>query len=87
MQVPWRTVFWGLGLQFAIGLFVIRTQPGLVAFKWLGDQVQVLYLMHQTSVMALAGSLSPYVANVLCSTSVVRDCTEQRHLKIWNNDR
>ncbi|XP_063053594.1 sodium/nucleoside cotransporter 1 [Engraulis encrasicolus] len=39
--VPWRTVFWGLGLQFAIGLFVIRTQPGLVAFKWLGDQVQI----------------------------------------------
>uniref|UniRef100_A0AAY4C3A3 Sodium/nucleoside cotransporter n=1 Tax=Denticeps clupeoides TaxID=299321 RepID=A0AAY4C3A3_9TELE len=39
--VSWRTVFWGLGLQFAIGLFVIRTNPGLVAFEWLGDQVQV----------------------------------------------
>ncbi|XP_051579721.1 sodium/nucleoside cotransporter 2-like isoform X2 [Myxocyprinus asiaticus] len=39
--VRWRTVFWGLGLQFAIGLFVIRTQPGLVAFEWLGKQVQI----------------------------------------------
>ncbi|KAL2093012.1 hypothetical protein ACEWY4_010324 [Coilia grayii] len=39
--VPWRTVFWGLGLQFAIGLFVIRTEPGLIAFDWLGDQVQI----------------------------------------------
>ncbi|XP_029697761.1 sodium/nucleoside cotransporter 1 isoform X2 [Takifugu rubripes] len=39
--VSWRTVFWGLGLQFCIGIFVIRTQPGLVAFEWLGHQVKV----------------------------------------------
>ncbi|XP_040894155.1 sodium/nucleoside cotransporter 1 isoform X2 [Toxotes jaculatrix] len=39
--VSWRPVFWGLGLQFCIGLFVIRTQPGLVAFEWLGKQVQI----------------------------------------------
>ncbi|XP_062402600.1 sodium/nucleoside cotransporter 1 [Sardina pilchardus] len=39
--VSWRPVFWGLGLQFAIGLFVIRTEPGLTTFKWLGDQVQI----------------------------------------------
>ncbi|XP_076130483.1 sodium/nucleoside cotransporter 1-like [Alosa pseudoharengus] len=39
--VSWRPVFWGLGLQFAIGVFVIRTEPGLIAFKWLGDQVQI----------------------------------------------
>uniref|UniRef100_A0AAY5K402 Sodium/nucleoside cotransporter n=1 Tax=Esox lucius TaxID=8010 RepID=A0AAY5K402_ESOLU len=34
-------VFWGLGLQFCIGLFVIRTEPGLIAFQWLGEQVQI----------------------------------------------
>ncbi|XP_061678015.1 sodium/nucleoside cotransporter 1 isoform X2 [Syngnathoides biaculeatus] len=39
--VCWRPVFWGLGLQFCIGLFVIRTEPGLVAFQWLGRQVQI----------------------------------------------
>ncbi|XP_051953713.1 sodium/nucleoside cotransporter 2-like isoform X1 [Xyrauchen texanus] len=39
--VCWSTVFWGLGLQFAIGLFVIRTEPGLIAFEWLGKQVQI----------------------------------------------
>ncbi|XP_039988657.1 sodium/nucleoside cotransporter 1 [Xiphias gladius] len=39
--VSWRPVFWGLGLQFCIGLFVIRTQPGLIAFEWLGKQVQI----------------------------------------------
>ncbi|KAG1944851.1 sodium/nucleoside cotransporter 1 isoform X2 [Pimephales promelas] len=39
--VSWRTVFWGLGLQFAIGLFIIRTDPGFIAFDWLGKQVQI----------------------------------------------
>uniref|UniRef100_A0A8C5GRR8 Sodium/nucleoside cotransporter n=1 Tax=Gouania willdenowi TaxID=441366 RepID=A0A8C5GRR8_GOUWI len=39
-EVMWRPVFWGLGLQFCIGLFVIRTQPGFIAFEWLGKQVQ-----------------------------------------------
>ncbi|XP_019750961.1 sodium/nucleoside cotransporter 1 isoform X3 [Hippocampus comes] len=39
--VSWRPVFWGLGLQFCIGLFVIRTEPGLIAFQWLGRQVQI----------------------------------------------
>ncbi|XP_041651538.1 sodium/nucleoside cotransporter 1 [Cheilinus undulatus] len=38
--VSWRPVLWGLGLQFCIGLFVIRTQPGLIAFEWLGNQVK-----------------------------------------------
>ncbi|XP_045892364.1 sodium/nucleoside cotransporter 1 [Micropterus dolomieu] len=39
--VTWRPVFWGLGLQFCIGIFVIRTNPGFIAFKWLGNQVQI----------------------------------------------
>ncbi|KAM9711207.1 sodium/nucleoside cotransporter 1 isoform 2-T2 [Dama dama] len=40
--VSWRAVFWGLGLQFVLGLIVIRTEPGFIAFQWLGDQIQVL---------------------------------------------
>ncbi|KAM8804467.1 sodium/nucleoside cotransporter 1 [Eudromia elegans] len=39
--VSWRAVFWGLGLEFLLGLFIIRTTPGIQAFQWLGDQVQV----------------------------------------------
>ncbi|XP_056272412.1 sodium/nucleoside cotransporter 1 isoform X7 [Pseudoliparis swirei] len=39
--VSWRPVFWGLGMQFCIGLFVIRTQLGLISFKWLGKQVEI----------------------------------------------
>ncbi|XP_007943315.1 sodium/nucleoside cotransporter 1 [Orycteropus afer afer] len=38
--VSWRAVCWGLGLQFVLGLFVIRTEPGFIAFQWLGDQIQ-----------------------------------------------
>ncbi|XP_006885202.1 PREDICTED: sodium/nucleoside cotransporter 1 isoform X1 [Elephantulus edwardii] len=39
--VSWRAVSWGLGLQFVLGLFVIRTEPGFIAFQWLGDQIQI----------------------------------------------
>ncbi|XP_072478472.1 sodium/nucleoside cotransporter 1-like [Notamacropus eugenii] len=39
--VSWRTVFWGLMLQFVLGILVIRTDPGFAAFQWLGQQVQV----------------------------------------------
>ncbi|KAF6079445.1 solute carrier family 28 member 1 [Phyllostomus discolor] len=38
--VSWRAVSWGLGLQFVLGLLVIRTEPGFIAFQWLGQQIQ-----------------------------------------------
>ncbi|XP_041878746.1 sodium/nucleoside cotransporter 1 isoform X2 [Corvus kubaryi] len=38
--VSWRAVFWGLGLEFLLGLFILRTTPGTQAFQWLGDQIQ-----------------------------------------------
>jgi CNT family concentrative nucleoside transporter len=34
-----RTVFWGLGLQFALALFVLRTQVGQDLFTWIGALV------------------------------------------------
>ncbi|XP_035191949.1 sodium/nucleoside cotransporter 1 [Oxyura jamaicensis] len=39
--VSWRAVFWGLALEFLIGLFILRTTPGTQAFQWLGDQIQI----------------------------------------------
>nr|XP_056722041.1 sodium/nucleoside cotransporter 1-like [Euleptes europaea] len=39
--VSWRAVFWGLSLEFLLGLFIIRTEPGFQAFQWLGEQVQI----------------------------------------------
>nr|XP_027778904.1 solute carrier family 28 member 3 [Marmota flaviventris] len=41
-RVYWRLVFWGIGLQFLLGLLILRTNPGFIAFNWLGTQVQVL---------------------------------------------
>ncbi|XP_029808440.1 sodium/nucleoside cotransporter 1 isoform X1 [Suricata suricatta] len=38
--VSWRAVSWGLGLQFALGLLVLRTEPGFITFRWMGDQIQ-----------------------------------------------
>ena len=34
--VRWRTVLWGLGLQFALAVIVIRTSWGFGAFSFLG---------------------------------------------------
>ncbi|XP_063769863.1 solute carrier family 28 member 3 isoform X2 [Pseudophryne corroboree] len=39
-KVNWRQVFWGIGLQFLLGLLILRTKPGFDAFNWLGIQVQ-----------------------------------------------
>ncbi|XP_075067160.1 solute carrier family 28 member 3 [Mixophyes fleayi] len=39
-KVNWRQVFWGIGLQFLLGLIILRTKPGFDAFDWLGIQVQ-----------------------------------------------
>ncbi|XP_011838128.1 PREDICTED: solute carrier family 28 member 3 isoform X1 [Mandrillus leucophaeus] len=39
-RVYWRPVLWGIGLQFLLGLLILRTDPGYIAFDWLGRQVQ-----------------------------------------------
>ncbi|XP_004449509.2 solute carrier family 28 member 3 [Dasypus novemcinctus] len=39
-RVYWRPVFWGIGLQFLLGLLILRTKPGFMMFDWLGRQVQ-----------------------------------------------
>ncbi|XP_033046814.1 sodium/nucleoside cotransporter 1 isoform X4 [Trachypithecus francoisi] len=39
--VSWRAVSWGLGLQFVLGLLIIRTEPGFIAFQWLGEQIRI----------------------------------------------
>ncbi|XP_078056305.1 sodium/nucleoside cotransporter 1 [Mustelus asterias] len=41
LAVSGRTLFVGLGMQFVLGIFIIRTEPGFQAFNWLGEQVQI----------------------------------------------
>ncbi|XP_070352190.1 solute carrier family 28 member 3-like [Equus asinus] len=44
-KVHWRPVFGGIGLQFLLGLIILRTGPGFMVFQWLGKQVQT-FLEH-----------------------------------------
>ncbi|PMB52626.1 NupC/NupG family nucleoside CNT transporter [Fischerella thermalis CCMEE 5201] len=37
--VRWRTVAWGLGLEFIVALLILKTPSGLTVFKSLGDVV------------------------------------------------
>ncbi|XP_070538754.1 solute carrier family 28 member 3-like [Ptychodera flava] len=39
--VKWRSVLWGVGLQFVFALFVLRTYFGYKLFEWIGDFMQV----------------------------------------------
>uniref|UniRef100_UPI00398F07D7 solute carrier family 28 member 3-like n=1 Tax=Pristiophorus japonicus TaxID=55135 RepID=UPI00398F07D7 len=40
-KVKWRTVSWGLILQFLFGLLILRTDAGLRAFEFMGKQVEI----------------------------------------------
>ncbi len=37
--VRWRVVLWGLGFQFALAVFILKTAPGKALFQWLGTGV------------------------------------------------
>jgi CNT family concentrative nucleoside transporter len=38
-SIRWRTVLWGVGIQFALAVFILRTAPGKRLFQLLGDGV------------------------------------------------
>ncbi|XP_008060279.1 sodium/nucleoside cotransporter 1 isoform X2 [Carlito syrichta] len=79
--VSWRAVSWGLGLQFVLGLFVIRTEPGFIAFQWLGDQIQTFlsYTTHgsgfvfgeQLTTTVFAFQVLPIIVFFSCVMSVL----------------
>ncbi|XP_050769546.1 solute carrier family 28 member 3 [Gymnogyps californianus] len=39
-RVAWRPVFSGIGIQFILGLLILRTKVGFDVFNWLGIQIQ-----------------------------------------------
>jgi CNT family concentrative nucleoside transporter len=41
-EIPWRLVFWGVGLQFAIGAVLLPTRLKGLAFAWAGKLTSVL---------------------------------------------
>jgi len=38
-KIRWRPVFWGLALQFFLGVVTLRWKPGYLAVKWLSEQL------------------------------------------------
>ncbi len=42
LAIKWTTVGWGLGLQFILGLFILKTSFGLIIFEWLGNTIKTL---------------------------------------------
>jgi len=43
-RFPWRTVWWGLGLQLMFAIVITRTRFGAVVFEWAQDAVNRLNL-------------------------------------------
>ncbi|XP_054143330.1 solute carrier family 28 member 3 [Melozone crissalis] len=39
-QVAWRPVFSGIGMQFILGILILRTKVGFDVLNWLGIQIQ-----------------------------------------------
>lgn len=40
--IQWKTIIWGIGLQFLLAVFILKTSLGLAIFEWLGSQVKAL---------------------------------------------
>jgi CNT family concentrative nucleoside transporter len=41
-KFPWRTVLWGLGLQFAFAILILKTRPGRAVFDYTGAAIRKL---------------------------------------------
>jgi concentrative nucleoside transporter, CNT family len=41
-QFPWRTVLWGLGLQFTFAILILKTRPGRALFDYTGAAIRKL---------------------------------------------
>jgi len=41
-RFPWRTVLWGLGLQFAFAFLILKTPPGRAIFNYTGAAIRKL---------------------------------------------
>lgn len=55
--IRWRTVAWGLGLQFTFAVLVLQTTIGQTTFAWLGDQIKKLLAFSQYGSSFVFGEL------------------------------
>jgi CNT family concentrative nucleoside transporter len=56
-RVPWRVVFWGMGLQLVFALFILKTPMGTAMFAWLNDIVLALLGFTNDGASFLFGNL------------------------------
>ncbi|XP_063996517.1 solute carrier family 28 member 3 [Pogoniulus pusillus] len=54
-RVAWRPVFSGIGMQFILGLLILRTKVGFHAFNWLGIQIQTFLAYSDTGAKFVFG--------------------------------
>ncbi len=45
----------GLLLQFVLGLLILRTRPGYLVFKWIGDRISIFVTMSDAGAKFLFG--------------------------------
>ncbi|XP_019484908.1 PREDICTED: solute carrier family 28 member 3, partial [Hipposideros armiger] len=84
-KVYWRLVFSGIGLQFLLGLLILRTESGFIAFDWLGKQVQVSSTHLLTaSVMSAPAALA--VAKLFWPETEAPKITLKNAMKMENGD-
>ena len=52
-----KTIAWGLGLQFAIAVVVLRTAAGQNTFRWIGDKINQLLSFSKAGSSLVFGEL------------------------------
>ena len=55
---PWRTVFWGLGLQFIFALLILKTSWGAVVFDFTGRAINKLIMFSNEGCQFVFGPLA-----------------------------
>jgi CNT family concentrative nucleoside transporter len=55
---PWRTVVWGVGLQFTLALLILRTPWGAMLFEFAGKIIQKLILFSNEGCKFVFGPLA-----------------------------
>ncbi|HKQ36570.1 MAG TPA: nucleoside transporter C-terminal domain-containing protein [Verrucomicrobiae bacterium] len=66
-RFPWRTLWWGLGLQFVFAVMITQTRFGALVFEWAQDAVNRLNLCAIEGARMVFGPLADekLLANVL----------------------
>jgi concentrative nucleoside transporter, CNT family len=57
-KMPWRVVFWGIGLQFTLGFLILKTSPGQHFFQYINKGLLALMDFHEQGARFVFGALA-----------------------------